>query len=55
VWETIVTDTGSSRTLWTKVFYKDGIGFGLATEADTLTAPSSFIRTFFDSSGPGKH
>ncbi len=52
VWETIVTDTGSSRTLWTKVFYKDGIGFSIATESDTLTAPSTFVKKFFDTYTP---
>jgi uncharacterized protein YbaP (TraB family) len=52
VWETIVSDTGSSRTLWTKAFYKDGTGFLLAAEADTLTAPSAFVRSFYDSFTP---
>lgn len=52
VWETIVTDTGSSRTLWSKAFYKDGVGFSLVTESDTLTAPSAFVQSFFDSFDP---
>lgn len=52
VWETIVTDTGSSRTLWSKTFYKDGIGFSLLTQSDTLTQPSAFLRSFFDSFTP---
>lgn len=52
VWEMIVTDTGSSRTLWSKTFYKDGIGFNLLTQSDTLTQPSTFIRSFFDSFSP---
>jgi len=52
VWETVVTDTGSSRTLWSKVFYKDGIGFSLITESDTLSAPSAFVKSFFDSFNP---
>jgi len=52
VWETIISDTGSSRTLWGKSFYKDGIGFTIATESDTLTAPSAFVRQFFDSFSP---
>lgn len=52
VWETIVTDTGSSRTLWSKAFYKDGIGFSLVTESDTLSTPSAFVQSFFDSFDP---
>lgn len=52
VWETIVTDTGSSRTLWSKAFYKDGIGFSLVTEGDTLSTPSAFVQSFFDSFNP---
>ena len=51
-WEAIITDTGSSRTLWTRVFYKDGIGFSIATESDTVTAPSQFVKTFFRSFTP---
>lgn len=52
VWEAIVTDTGSSRSLWTKTYYKDGIGFSLSTESDTLTQPSSFIKQFFETFTP---
>jgi uncharacterized protein YbaP (TraB family) len=52
VWETVVTDTGSSRTLWTKSFYKNGIGFLLMTEYDTLTQPSSFIKKFYETFVP---
>ena len=52
VWESIVTDTGSSRTLWSKTFFKDGIGFALLTQSDTLSVPSSFVQTFFDSFSP---
>ncbi len=48
VWETVASDTGSSRTIQTKTFYKDGIGFSLMTESDTLSPPSSFIKDFFE-------
>ncbi|HEY6063126.1 MAG TPA: TraB/GumN family protein, partial [Chitinophagaceae bacterium] len=48
IWEAIVTDTGSSRILWTKTYYKDGIGFSLATESDTLTQPGAFVKKFFE-------
>lgn len=50
--EVIITDTGSSRTLWGKSYYKDGVGFSLATESDTLSPPSSFIKNFFESFTP---
>lgn len=52
VWEAIVTDTGSSRTIRTKTLYKDGIGYSLVTQSDTLSEPSAFVRSFFDSFTP---
>ncbi len=52
VWEMIITDTGSSRTLWSKTFYKNGIGFAIITQSDTLSKPSSFVQSFFDSFTP---
>ncbi|MBL7741325.1 MAG: TraB/GumN family protein [Chitinophagaceae bacterium] len=52
VWERIVSDTGSSRAIWTKTFYKDGIGFSLVTQIDTLTKPGSFVQSFYDSFVP---
>jgi uncharacterized protein YbaP (TraB family) len=50
--ERIVSDTGSSRTIWTKTFYKDGIGFRLVTQSDTLSKPSAFVQSFFDTFTP---
>ncbi len=50
--EMVITDTGSSRALWTKTFYKDGIGFSLVTEMDTITAPSGFIKKFYETFTP---
>lgn len=52
IWETVISDTGSSRTLRSKVFYRNGIVLTLATQSDTLTTPSAFIRDFFDSFTP---
>lgn len=52
VWENIITDTGSSRTLWSKTFYKNGIGYAIITQSDTLSQPSSFVQSFFDSFTP---
>ncbi len=52
VWETITSDTGSSRSLWGKTYYRNGVGFNLSTQSDTLTAASEFVRKFFDSFSP---
>jgi hypothetical protein len=52
VWESIVTDKGSSRSLWTKAWYKDGISFSLSTETDTLTQPGAFVKNFFETFTP---
>jgi uncharacterized protein YbaP (TraB family) len=48
VWETIATDTGSSRTMWVKTYNKNGIGFSLITESDTLTEASTFVKKFYE-------
>lgn len=47
-----LSDTNSSRMIWTKLVYKNGVGFSLTTETDTLTAPSSFIKNYFDNFSP---
>lgn len=52
VWEAIVTDSGSSRTLWTKIFYKNGVGFSISTQSDTLTQPGAFLKNFFETFSP---
>ena len=52
VWETKISDTGSSRMIWYKRYYKDGVGFSLLTQHDTLTAPSTFVQSFFESFAP---
>ena len=46
--ELIVSDTGSSRALWGKSFYRDGVGFYLLTQIDTLSKPSGFVQQFFE-------
>ncbi|HKZ66905.1 MAG TPA: TraB/GumN family protein [Chitinophagaceae bacterium] len=51
-WENIITDKGSSRMLWSKTFYKNGIGYAIITQSDTLSKPSSFVQSFFDSFAP---
>ncbi len=52
VWETILTDSGSSRVLWSKTYYKDGIGFLLTTQSDTLSQPSLFVKKFYETFSP---
>lgn len=52
VWESQLSDTSSSRMIWVKNFYRNGVGYGLVTELDTLTKPSSFLRNFYDSFTP---
>ena len=48
VWEYTLSDTNSSRTIHTKTFNKNGIGYVLITQGDTLSKRSSFIKTFFE-------
>ena len=52
VWEAILTDSGSSRTIWTKTYYKNGINFSLTTQADTLTPPGDFVKIFYETFTP---
>ena len=52
IWEIQLSDTGSSRMLWLKSFYKNGLGFSIMTETDTLTKPSAFLKNFFESFSP---
>lgn len=52
VWESIITDTGSSRTVRSKTFYKNGIGYSIITQSDTLSKPSFFVQSFFESFVP---
>ena len=52
IWDALITDTGSSRSLRTKLVYRDGNGYALAMQGDTLTAASSFAQQFFDTFTP---
>lgn len=52
VWEVQVTDTGSSRMIWSKSFYKNGTGFSITTQTDTLSNPGAFVKSFFDTFTP---
>ncbi len=52
VHETVVTDSNSTRTIRTKSFYKNGVSHTLMTQGDTLTAPSAFVKNFFETFTP---
>jgi len=47
-----LSDTNSSRLVWTKTFYRNGAGFFIVTESDTLTTTSSFLKNFFETFTP---
>lgn len=51
-WDILVTDTGSSRAIWYKVFYRDGITYTLTSLVDTLSPPSAFLHHFYESFKP---
>lgn len=52
IWEKQMTNAGSSRMICSKTFYKNGFGFLLMTESDTLSGLSSFVKNFFDNFKP---
>ncbi|HVG15534.1 MAG TPA: TraB/GumN family protein, partial [Chitinophagaceae bacterium] len=47
--EFILSDSLSSRAVWTKIFYKNGVNFTIQTLIDTLTGAGSFQTAFFES------
>ena len=47
-----LTDTGSSRLIWTKWLYKDGHLFTINTLTDTLDINSSFLKRFYSTLAP---
>lgn len=50
--ETVVSDTGSSRALYGKSYYRDGVGYSLVTQGDTLGSPGGWVRQFFEQFEP---
>jgi len=52
VMEQLVTDTNSSRAILSKTFYRNGLRFQLTAETDTLSQPSSFVKSFFENFVP---
>jgi uncharacterized protein YbaP (TraB family) len=49
IWQSVLTDSNSSRAIWIKTFYRDGVVFTIKTETDSLSQPSSFLSHFFTS------
>jgi uncharacterized protein YbaP (TraB family) len=49
-----VTDTGSSRLLVTRLFYKDGHVFSFSSLTDTVTRKSTFLDAFYSSFAPNE-
>lgn len=52
VWERVMSDSASSRAQMTKTFFRDGVGYRLVTQIDTLSQPSAFIKNFFETFTP---
>ena len=52
IMEVQLSDTGSSRLLWTKSIYKDGVGYALMAQTDTLLSAGNFIKNFFATFSP---
>ncbi len=52
VFEYVMGDPKSSRYVRGKLFSRDGVEHRIEMEGDTLTKPSSFITSFFDSFQP---
>jgi uncharacterized protein YbaP (TraB family) len=52
VFEYVLGDPKSSRYLRGKSFTRDGVTFTINTDGDTLSRPSTFVTSFFDSFQP---
>lgn len=50
--EALISDTASSRVLHGKAFYRNGIQVTVVSQTDTLSAPSDFIRSFYETFTP---
>ncbi len=49
-----VSDTGSSRLLVTRLYYKDGHVFSFSSLTDTVTRRSDFLEAFYSSFAPNE-
>ena len=47
-----LSDTGSSRLLSVKTYYKNGAFFSLMNMSDTISGPGKFVQTFFETFTP---
>lgn len=47
-----LADTGSSRVITAKSFYKNGVMFRISNMGDTIAKPGSFVKQFFESFAP---
>ncbi len=54
VWEYIVSDSNSSRAIWSKLIYRNGMAHMLTTQIDTAAKQSAFLTDFFSSFMPDK-
>jgi uncharacterized protein YbaP (TraB family) len=52
VWETFLSDNGSSKMLYVKSFMKDGIVYSIQTLTDTISKPSEFVNRFYQTFSP---
>lgn len=50
--EYLVTDTGSSKGIMSKMIVKGGVNYSINTLIDTISGPSEFVSTFFNSFEP---
>ncbi|MET0634929.1 MAG: TraB/GumN family protein [Chitinophagaceae bacterium] len=50
--DVVLSDTGSSRIIHMKIMFVSGHAFFLLNEGDTLSGPSSFVKSFFDTFQP---
>lgn len=48
VWDYFLSDTGSSRQIHNREYYRNGISYSVATETDTVSQPSIFVSRFFE-------
>ncbi|MES1215817.1 MAG: hypothetical protein ABUT20_09875, partial [Bacteroidota bacterium] len=51
-WDYILSKKGSSRIFRKKDFYRNGVGFSIVTQRDSLTQPDSFEQSFFETFSP---
>lgn len=52
MWESMLSDSNSSRVIWVKTYYRNGLTYIVKTETDSLSKPGSFLSSFFSSFQP---